>query len=65
MIWVPFSVKFGKRAVLITSMALLFAANCWCAKAPTFNSLLAARCVSGFAAAAGEVRLSLSELPLL
>ena len=55
MIWVPISVKFGKRAVLISSMALLFATQCWCAKASTFNSLLAARCVSGFAAAAGEV----------
>lgn len=55
MIWVPIAVKFGKRAVLITSMALLFASLCWGALAVTFNSLLVARCVSGFAAAAGEV----------
>jgi MFS family permease len=57
MIWVPMSVKFGKRAVLITSMAMLFAALCWGASATTFNSLLAARCISGFASAAGEVCL--------
>jgi hypothetical protein len=36
-------------------MALLFAVLIWTAKAQTFNSLLAARCISGFAAAAGEV----------
>ncbi|KFZ24527.1 hypothetical protein V502_00993 [Pseudogymnoascus sp. VKM F-4520 (FW-2644)] len=54
MIWVPIAVKVGKRAVLITSMALLFAALCWSASATTFNSLLAGRCVTGFAAAAGE-----------
>lgn len=55
MIWVPIAVKFGKRAVLITSMALLFAALCWSASEATFNSLLASRCVTGFAAAAGEI----------
>ncbi|TKA49867.1 hypothetical protein B0A49_12905 [Cryomyces minteri] len=54
MFWVPFAVKFGKRAALITSMALLFAVLCWTATAKTFNSLLAARCISGFAASAGE-----------
>ncbi|KAI5241796.1 MFS general substrate transporter [Aureobasidium subglaciale] len=52
--WVPFGVKYGKRASLIVSMAMLFAVLCWTAKASTFNSLLAARCLSGFAASAGE-----------
>ena len=55
MFWVPIAVKFGKRASLIISMALLFAVLCWTAKAASFNSLLASRCISGFAAAAGEV----------
>ncbi|KAI6356227.1 hypothetical protein MCOR25_007917 [Pyricularia grisea] len=52
--WVPFAVKFGKRASLITSTTLLLAVLLWSANATTFNQLLAARCISGFASAAGE-----------
>lgn len=41
-------------------MALLFAMLCWTATATSFNGLLAARCMSGFAASAGEARLNLA-----
>jgi MFS family permease len=54
--WVPFGVKFGKRAALVVSTLMLFAVLVWTAKTTTFNSLLTARCLSGFAAAAGEVK---------
>ncbi|KAH6852790.1 hypothetical protein AA0119_g11412 [Alternaria tenuissima] len=52
--WVPFGVKFGKRASLVVSTLMLFAILVWTAKTTNFNSLLAARCLSGFASAAGE-----------
>lgn len=55
MIWVPFATKFGKRTSLLISMALLFAVLIWTAKAQSYTSLFAARCLSGFASAAGEV----------
>ncbi|KAI1450434.1 MFS transporter [Annulohypoxylon stygium] len=54
MVWVPLSVKLGKRPVLILSMALLFALLVWTAQVKTFEELLVARCLSGFASAAGE-----------
>ncbi|GIJ92141.1 hypothetical protein Asppvi_011117 [Aspergillus pseudoviridinutans] len=52
--WVPIAHKFGKRASLLLSMALQAGALVWCVKATSFSSLLAARCVQGFAGAAGE-----------
>ncbi|RHZ45161.1 uncharacterized protein CDV56_103435 [Aspergillus thermomutatus] len=52
--WVPVAVKFGKRASLISSMLLQAGALIWCAVAGGYDSLLGARCVLGFAAAAGE-----------
>ncbi|TLS29317.1 hypothetical protein PpBr36_00008 [Pyricularia pennisetigena] len=52
--WVPFAVKFGKRASLITSTTLLLAVLLWSANVTSFEQLLAARCISGFASAAGE-----------
>ncbi|KAK7413355.1 hypothetical protein QQX98_007732 [Neonectria punicea] len=54
MVWVPFSVKYGKRPVMLVSMTVVFATLVWTAKAKTFPQLLAARCLSGFAPAAGE-----------
>ncbi|KAH7162008.1 aldehyde dehydrogenase [Dactylonectria estremocensis] len=54
MVWVPFSVKYGKRPVLLVSMGMLFGVLIWTAKAKTYNELLAARCLSGFVSAAGE-----------
>ncbi|RAQ65988.1 MFS transporter [Aspergillus flavus] len=52
--WVPLANKFGKRASLLLSMALQAGTLVWCATATSFSSLLAARCVQGFAGAAGE-----------
>ncbi|KAJ5813309.1 Major facilitator superfamily domain general substrate transporter [Penicillium pulvis] len=52
--WVPLAMKFGKRASLLAAMALQLGALIWCALAKSFDSLLAARIVLGFAAAAGE-----------
>ncbi|KAF7174303.1 hypothetical protein CNMCM5623_006862 [Aspergillus felis] len=52
--WVPIAHKFGKRASLLLSMALQAGALVWCVTATSFSSLLAARCVQGFAGAAGE-----------
>ncbi|SPO07008.1 related to MFS transporter [Cephalotrichum gorgonifer] len=54
LIWVPLAVKFGKRFSMITSTALHFAALTWTANVDGFSSLLAARCLSGFAGSAGE-----------
>lgn len=54
LIWVPLALKFGKRFILLFSMALTFFALLWTAKATSFNSLLAARCLTGFTSAAGE-----------
>ncbi|KAJ5662857.1 Major facilitator superfamily domain general substrate transporter [Penicillium longicatenatum] len=52
--WVPFAMKFGKRASLLVAMALQLGTLIWCALAQSFDSLLAARIVLGFVAAAGE-----------
>ncbi|GFG17848.1 hypothetical protein IFM5058_08693 [Aspergillus udagawae] len=52
--WVPVAHKFGKRASLLLSMALQAGTLVWCVTATSFSSLLAARCVQGFAGAAGE-----------
>ncbi|GFF57529.1 uncharacterized MFS-type transporter C1271.10c [Aspergillus udagawae] len=52
--WVPVAHKFGKRASLLLSMALQAGTLVWCVTATSFSSLLAARCMQGFAGAAGE-----------
>ncbi|KAL4807920.1 major facilitator superfamily domain-containing protein [Aspergillus unguis] len=52
--WVPLAIKFGKRGSLISSMLLQAGALIWCAVATSYDSLLGARCVLGFAGAAGE-----------
>lgn len=54
--WVPLAIKFGKRASMTSSMLFQAGAFMWCAVATRYDSLLAARCVLGFAAASGEVR---------
>ncbi|KAF2032571.1 putative MFS transporter [Setomelanomma holmii] len=54
LIWVPLGVKYGNRASLLLSMTMLFAVLIWTAKETTYSGLLAARCLSGFASAAGE-----------
>ncbi|KAH7237921.1 MFS transporter [Fusarium solani] len=54
LVWIPLSAKYGKRPIMIASMALLFAVLLWTAKAGTYEELLAARILSGFASASGE-----------
>ncbi|KAI5200550.1 hypothetical protein E4T39_05702 [Aureobasidium subglaciale] len=54
MIWVPVATVLGKRFSLLVSLAMLFAILCWTAETTTYEGLLAARCLSGFASAAGE-----------
>lgn len=44
----------GKRLVYLISLSLLAVTNIWSYKATSFNSLLAASIVSGFAASAGR-----------
>lgn len=64
MLWVPIGVKYGNRASLLLATAILFAILIWSAKETTFSGLLAARCLSGFASAAGEVRMRILGLDL-
>jgi MFS family permease len=52
--WVPLAHKLGKRASLLLSITLQAGTLVWCATASSFSSLLAARCLQGFAGAAGE-----------
>jgi len=52
--WVPLMRVIGKRPVYLLSLPLLATANIWSYKATSFNSLLAASIVSGFAASAGD-----------
>ncbi|KAJ4310731.1 hypothetical protein N0V94_008305 [Neodidymelliopsis sp. IMI 364377] len=52
--WVPLGVKYGKRSSLLLAMLMLFVVLIGTAKTTTFTGLLTARCLSGFAAAAGE-----------
>ncbi|KAJ5715367.1 uncharacterized protein N7483_012548 [Penicillium malachiteum] len=52
--WVPVAMKSGKRTALLSSMALQTGMFAWTAAARSFHSLLAAMCLQGFAAAAGE-----------
>ncbi|EUC41479.1 hypothetical protein COCMIDRAFT_8830 [Bipolaris oryzae ATCC 44560] len=54
LVWVPLGVKYGKRASLLLAMLMLFVVLITTAKMTTYTGLLAARCLSGFAAAAGE-----------
>ncbi|EAU38173.1 predicted protein [Aspergillus terreus NIH2624] len=52
--WVPLAHKLGKRASLLLSMILQAGTLVWCATPTSYPSLLAARCLQGFAGAAGE-----------
>lgn len=54
MVWVPLAAKYGKRPILLISHSMLFVFLIWSAKVDGYNSLLAARSLSGFASAAGE-----------
>lgn len=52
--WVPLMRVIGKRPVYLMAMLLLMATNVWSFKSTSFNSLLAARILSGFAAGVGD-----------
>jgi MFS family permease len=52
--WVPTGLYIGKRPAFLLASALFFAAIIWSAKANTYRSLLAARVVTGIAAACSE-----------
>ncbi|CAI7604350.1 unnamed protein product [Penicillium crustosum] len=52
--WVPIAMKFGKRASLLSSMAMQAGMLAWSAATTSFDGLIAARCLLGLAAAAGE-----------
>ena len=47
--WVPLANTFGRRPILIIAMLLSVLFSMWCCFAKSFNSLLAARCLQGFA----------------
>lgn len=49
--------KFGKRASLLSSMAMQAGMLAWSVATTSFDGLIAARCLLGFAAAAGEVNI--------
>ena len=52
--WVPLIRKIGRRPVYLVAIFLLMIFNIWSHEAKSFSSLLAARILSGFAAAAGD-----------
>ncbi|KAJ5118204.1 major facilitator superfamily transporter [Penicillium atrosanguineum] len=54
LIWVPTTLCYGKRWVVLISMALLLPCLVWAAVATSFESLLGARVLGGFASGASE-----------
>ncbi|KAK5047679.1 hypothetical protein LTR84_006344 [Exophiala bonariae] len=54
MIWVPTMLSFGKRWTVLGTMLLLLPCIAWGATAKSYESLLAARIMSGFASGASE-----------
>lgn len=54
LIWVPTMLSFGKRWTILGTMALLLPCIAWAATAKSYESLLAARIISGFASGASE-----------
>lgn len=55
LIYGPLSDRFGRRRVLLWSMALFLSSTLFCALAPSFPLLLAGRFITGFFAAASRV----------
>lgn len=53
-IWVPLMRVIGKRPVFLLTMLLVCVFNIWSLCAQSFNSLLASRILSGFAAASAD-----------
>lgn len=55
LVWVPLATKYGRRPVYVLSFLLLTGSTLWCALAPSFESLLAARIVQSFACSSLEI----------
>ncbi|KAK5130175.1 hypothetical protein LTR08_002429 [Meristemomyces frigidus] len=53
-LWVPLANTFGRRPILILSMLMCTLFSVWCGAATSFNSLLAARILQGFALGPAE-----------
>lgn len=54
LIWVPTTLCYGRRWVVVLSMVILLPCLAWAAVATSFESLLGARVVGGFASGASE-----------
>lgn len=54
LVWVPTMICFGKRWTVLASMVILLPCIAWAASAHSYNSLLAARILSGFASGTSE-----------
>jgi predicted MFS family arabinose efflux permease len=54
LLWVPLSRVIGKRPVYLSALLLFTACNIWAYEASSYGSLLAARIISGLAAAAAD-----------
>ncbi|KAF5635013.1 major facilitator superfamily transporter [Fusarium tjaetaba] len=54
LIWVPTMLCFGKRWVILASMTLLLPCIAWAAVSTSYESLLGARVLGGFASGASE-----------
>lgn len=53
-IWVPLGNTYGRRPIILANLLLSTVFHIWAAKAGSYNSLLAARVLTGFAAAAAD-----------
>lgn len=52
--WVPMANTFGRRPVILTSLLLLVFMSMWAGLTTSFNSLVAARALMGFAGAPAD-----------
>ncbi|WPH02269.1 MFS general substrate transporter [Acrodontium crateriforme] len=52
--FVPLGNTFGRRPIILISLAILTGSSIWCAKATSFNSLLAARVFQGVGEATSD-----------
>ncbi|KAJ9131793.1 Major facilitator superfamily domain, general substrate transporter [Pleurostoma richardsiae] len=60
LMWVPLSIKYGRRPTYVASSLLMTACCVWCGAAKTFPSALAARSLLGIAIASPEVIVPLT-----
>lgn len=55
LVWVPLAIKYGRRPVYIVTFLIMTGTCIWCAVATSFQSMLAARTIFGFAGAGPEI----------